>query len=453
LTEANVARLTGLILCAIAIAGTLVLLCACTQQAQPTVTPEGMGLPVQTSVPTRLPSSVSSPNAPLPVEPTIGSPTQTATATAPGPSAADLAIQVIPSATGIYTLTVRNLGPDLATSIVLTDLLPGGATPLWTEPSQPVCRREGRDAGCDLGGLQAGDAATITLDLSVSGGEDLITGTQVAGVDVALSVPVCVIDRGPGSSQVTCRLDRLQSGAEAQVRVGVDVAPGSVGPLVHTATVTANEADPDGSNNQDTSVLVAGATGPTEPLAMPGTSDLVVQADGPASVIVGQPFTYTYTITNRDTSDATGVWFEDTVPSDMNLLTYAPGLPLCVQQGDTFTCHLQGAGNSETVTFTLAITGHGGQPLKLDLDPLRPGWPVCWVIKERTWLHIVQCELGALQPGQATHVQLVLVAIGVQERTSTNTASVGAAEADANPVDNTSTVTITIQAGAEGGQP
>jgi hypothetical protein len=105
------------------------------------------------------------------------------------------------------------------------------------------------------------------------------------------------------------------------------------------------------------------------------------------------------------------------------------------------------------VSFTLVTTGQGGQPMQMGLDPLLPGWPICSVLKERTWLRIVQCELGVLKPGQATHVQLVLVAIGVVGRTSVNTASVGANEVDSNPVDSTSTVTISVQAGAEPGQP
>jgi uncharacterized repeat protein (TIGR01451 family) len=447
--EASVTRWARRILVTIVMAGTLVLVCACAQQGQPTAGPTHTSPAVKMDVSPHTPSPSPQPS----VEPTGEPLTPTLTVGSPSISAADLAIEVIPGATSIYTLTVHNLGLDLATGIVLTDVLPSGVTPLWTEPAQPVCRREGREAGCDLGTLQAGDTATVTLDLSISGGEKPITGTQLAGMALTLPVPMCTIEPDPGAPRIICHLDRLQPGAEAWVRVGVDMTPGSVGPLVHTATVAAKEADPDGSNNQDTSALVAGASGPTEPSAVPGTSDLVVQADGPASVTVDQPFTYTYTVTNRGTADATGVWFVDEVPSDMNLLAYAPGLPLCKQQGDAFTCHLGGVGNGKTVTFTLATTGHNGQPLNLELDPRLPGWPICWVVKERTWLHVVQCELGELQPGQATHVQLVLVAIGVQERTSANTATAGPTETDANPVDNTSTMTITIHAGAEAGQP
>jgi len=77
------------------------------------------------------------------------------------------------------------------------------------------------------------------------------------------------------------------------------------------------------------------------------------------------------------------------------------------------------------------------------------------VIKERTWLHLLQCELGKLGPGQAVRVQLALVAIGVTERTIVNTASVRANQAEQHPVPMgiTSTVTITVQVEAEPDRP
>ncbi|MGD8626388.1 MAG: hypothetical protein PVJ34_17750, partial [Anaerolineae bacterium] len=60
-----------------------------------------------------------------------------------------------------------------------------------------------------------------------------------------------------------------------------------------------------------------------------------------------------------------------------------------------------------------------------------------------------QCTLGDLQPGQAIQVQLVLNAIGVQQRTTVNAASVSAREVDLNPADNTITTTMTVQAPVE----
>jgi len=224
-------------------------------------------------------------------------------------------------------------------------------------------------------------------------------------------------------------------------------------PVGHTTTVTANEIDPDPSNNQTTLPLTVGASGPVEATVIPTTTNLVIQAEGPTSVTASQPFTYTYIIRNQGALDATRVWFEDVVPPDMNLVAYSPGVPECEQQGNRLTCALRDPDSGETVTLTLVITGHSGQPMYMGIDPLLPGWPTCWVIKERTWRHIVQCQLGDLDPGQTRRVQMVLVAIGEQERTSVNTASVHANGADTNAVVSTSTVTITIQAGAEPDQP
>jgi uncharacterized repeat protein (TIGR01451 family) len=353
---------------------------------------------------------------------------------------------------------MRNYGPDPATGIVITGLLPDSVTPLWAKPAQPVCERLGRYVGCNVGDLQGGDTATVVLDLSIGGTETIITGTQLAGVSVDRSVPLCAIGRDAARPQITCHLNRLQSGAEAQVQIGVNADMLLVGALDHTATIQADQADPNPSNNSATFTMMVGPatmdeTSEPEGLlaatSVPTTTDLILQANGPSDIIAGQPFTYTYTITNQGGLVANDVRFEDALPADLTLISHAPGLPLCQQEGQAFTCSLPDVDSGETVTFTLVITGHAGQPIGMELDPLLPGWPICYVVKERTWLHIVHCELGSLQPDQATHVQLVLSAIGVQERTTTNTASVSADEADPNPANNTITTTMTVQAPVE----
>jgi uncharacterized repeat protein (TIGR01451 family) len=455
----GVARLSRSASYAFVIGGILLLLCACARQGHPSAAPTDAPLSARTAVPTRptslVPTYEALPSPPPSIEPAGEPLTDTLTVTGHGPSAADLGIrvpgpvQVVPGETAIYTLTVRNHGPAPATGIVLTDVLPNGVIPVWTQPAQPLCGRQGRNVSCDVGDLRAGDAATVTLDLSAGGTETPITGTQLAGVTLDLSAPTCAVDQDSTQPHVTCRLTNLQPGAEAQIGIGVGVDAGITGSLVHTVTVAANEADANRSNNRATFTMTAGAAGPVTVTAIPTTPDLVVQADGPSIVVAGQPFTYTFTISNRGALDATGVTFEDVIPPDMNLIAYAPGLPLCEQRDDELTCYLRDPDSGETITFTLVISGHAGQPMKMGLDPLTPGWPMCFVLKERTWLHIVQCELGVLKHGQATHVQLVLSAIGVQERTTANTASVSAHEAEGNLLDNTSTVTISVQVGAD----
>ncbi|MDY7076284.1 MAG: DUF11 domain-containing protein, partial [Chloroflexota bacterium] len=319
--------------------------------------------------------------------------------------------------------------------------------PIWAQSAQPVCGRQERSTSCEVGDLWAGDEVTVTLDLYMGGTETLITDTQLAGVTWDMSVPTCAIGQDSAQPYVTCHLTRLQSGADAQMRIGVDAGDWTTGTLVHTATVVANETDTNHSNNRATFTMTVGA--PVSVTIMPTTTDLVVQADGPSSVVAGRPFTYTLTITNRGMLDATGVSFENVVPLATTLDAYAPALPLCEQRDETLTCTLRDPDSGETITFTLVITGHAGEPMKMGLDALMPGWPSCTVLKERTYLHIVQCELGVLKPGQATHVQLALTARGVQERTLVNTASVSANEAEMNPLDNTNATTITVQVRAD----
>lgn len=455
----GLARPSRLVLYIVVIGAALFLLYACAQQARPTAAPAGVPPSASPTIPVDIPTGAPLPG-PVPVPERTTEPlTPTTSATGHGPSdarvssAADLVLQVpelvrvAPGETTSYTLTVRNLGPDPASGIVLSGVLPAGVIPLWTQPAQPSCGRQGHGVGCDLGQMQGGGAVTVTLDLSVGGSETLITGTHLAGVTVALSAPACAIDRGAVPAQVTCRLANLQPGAEAHVRLGVGADAQLAGALIHTATVTADEADANPSNNRATFTMTVGAAGVEGIAARPttGTTDLVMQAAGPSEVTAGQLFTYTYTITNRGVLDATNVRFEDAVPSDLSLLAYAPGLPLCEQQDDVLTCYLHDLDSNETLTVTVVITGYDGQPMKMGLDPLLPGWPICYVVKERTWLHILHCELGDLNPGQATRVQLVLSAIGVQERVTTNAASVRAHEAE--PI--TTTVTIQVSPGSK----
>jgi uncharacterized repeat protein (TIGR01451 family) len=369
------------------------------------------------------------------------------------PSTADLAIrllepiQVVPGETTAYTLTIHNRGPAPATGIVLTNGLPKGVMPVWTQPAQPWCGRQGRTVSCAVGDLRAGDTTTITLDLSVGGTQTLITNTQLAGVTLDLSAPNCTIDSTQFS--VTCRLTRLPAGADAQVRIGASVDARITGTLSNTATVTANETDPNPSNNRATLTMTVSAAAPVTDTPVPLTTDLVVHADGPSSVIAGQPFTYTYTITNRGELDATGVHFEDVLPPTANLYAFSPSPPLCEQRGDVLACSLRDPDTGKIITLTLVITGHAGQPMQISLDPLTPGWPICSVLKERTWLHIVNCELGTLKRGQTIPVQVGLVAVGVQERMMTNTVSASANEADLNSRDNTITATIGVQVRAD----
>ncbi len=433
---------------AIGISASLLLLCACARQPPPTTTPTRAPFPTSTAVPTGTPSSLPTASSPSGPPPAIDLAIQ-----GPGP------LQVSSAETTVYTLTVINPGPAPVTGILLTDVFPSGLVPLWTQPAQPICTRQGRTVHCETGAFRAGHVLTATLDLSSGGAETPTITTQPAGVTWDLAGPGCTIDDGTAPPRVTCRLARLQPGGQAHMRVGVGVEAGATGDLVHIASVAASEPDTDRLNNRAVFTMTVG------PAPLPGTNtegpalsepiagnpvltitNLILQADGPTTVLAGLPFTYAFTITNRGPLDAAGVHFEDVLPPATTLHAYAPDLPRCEQSGDILTCTLRDPDSSETVTFSVVIEGHAGQPMIMELDPLMPGWPLCTVLRERDYLHILNCELGLLRPGQAAHVQLAFIAGGVRERVMTNTVSVSANEHEPGlpPVDLTNTATITV---------
>lgn len=358
-------------------------------------------------------------------------------------------VQVVPGGSTVYTLTIYNQGLAPATGIVLTDVLPMGVIPAWTEPPQPLCGQEGRVVGCDLGYVGGSSAATVTVDLAVSNTTAFMSDPRLPGLTLDLSAPTCTIDQDRTPPQVVCNLDRLAPGAKADLRIGVNVGIGITGRRVHTPSVGLNEVDADPSNNHVAVTMIISAATRSEVDTIPTTADLVLWADAPQRVFAGQPFTYTFTITNRGALGASGVILRNDLPPGTVLSAMAPDVPLCNQHHDALTCNLLDADSGETFTFTLAVTGNDGRRMSVELDPLMPGWPICVLIKEAGKIHRVDCSLGTLQGGTTARVDLVVIAEGVLERRTTNTATVRTSDTEQNDLNNTATTTTTVQVEAD----
>lgn len=444
--------------------GVLGLLCACAGQTHPAEAPEESARRATTAIATSISAPQVSVPGPVPSATLEGRSYASELTTADADRrAADVAVQasglvqVMPGETNVYTLTLRNDGPDWATGLVVTDTLPSGVIPIWTQPGRPSCSRQGTDVSCDLGELQGGDAFTATLDLSVGGPDFDSAGAEATGITVDLWGNTCIFGQELDRHLVVCHLARLEPGGVAALQVYLEHGPALSDAPEHTVTAAANESDANRLNNSGTFALVAESaeSGRTsvEP-ASTGTApsvaaDLEVQAHGPSSVIAGQPFTHTFVIRNQGTPEATGARLEYTLPPATVLLSYSPSLPPCQQTEDVLTCYLSDPHSSEPIAVTLVITGSGGQPVLMGPDPLVPGWPICSILKERTYLHIVNCEFGSLRAGQAAEVELLLVAEGIQEREIINTALVAALTPDPTPLDNTATTTVTVQVSAD----
>jgi uncharacterized repeat protein (TIGR01451 family) len=291
----------------------------------------------------------------------------------------------------------------------------------------------------------------IGLDLAAERGETTGPAAQPSGASVALSGPTCTL--GSDGLRVTCQLLELEPGAAAQIRVGARASSQGAEVPTLSATVRAEEVDPEPANNRASLpvTLTPPKPGAGAAQSTTGAPELAVQARGPATIRAGEPVTYTYIIRNQGEAAAGGVTFRDAIPSDMDLLAYAPALPQCQQEGDVLTCALRDPNKGETLTLTVVITGHGTRPMLIDLDPLQPGWPICTVLTETSYLRMLTCDLGRLEPGQSSCVEMVMEAIGVVERTTQNVASVAAAaiEPEAGVSSFTTTITIQIRADLE----
>ncbi len=72
------------------------------------------------------------------------------------------------SGTIIYTLTVENAGPALASNVALTDPLPAGLAYLSADSSQGSCTEASATVTCVLGDLSGGSTATVTIRATAS---------------------------------------------------------------------------------------------------------------------------------------------------------------------------------------------------------------------------------------------------------------------------------------------
>ena len=418
----------------------MLLACACTP-TDPSVTPTQTPLIAHTA--TTAASDLSA--APDPST-TDKPPTATPTSTVVSSARADLMIEapqslpIVPGEAISYSLAIRNLGPDPATDILLETTLPSGLTPVNLKADRTLCQRQGRSVRCKTGEVRSGADIAVTLDLSTDGSEPGNSGAALYGINTDELGWSCTIEQEAGSSGIVCHLPFLQADAEAELSLVLTAADTVTDPLQQMLTLSANETDVNLRNNQQEIMISVASESTAEEEGLgggqvtnPPSTGLAVLADGPASVLAGEPYTYTYTITNQGAA-AVNVRFEYALPPATELLAFAPALPPCQQEGNILTCELQANSGSETVTYTLIITGHDGQPVIMQPDPLLPGWPICSVLKERTDLHFLICELGDLKPEQATQVQMTLNAEGLFPRTLENTVTLYAQEQTLNPV-------------------
>jgi len=225
------------------------------------------------------------------------------------PANADLSVSMTSTTTAApvgstfdYTITVTNNGPDGASTVTLTDILP--ASLLFRQITPP-----------------AGFTCT-TPDFRTNG-------------------------------TITCTAATLPNGSNAVFTLTVEVAPGATSPIVNGVTVSSTTTDPNGGNSSTSAPgIVPGPSSAAITIAKTTTSTFATP---------GGNVTYTITVSNAGPSTATGVVVNDTLPAGLTFVSATPSQGTC-NAASPVVCNLGSilAGGNATVTLVANVTATSG---------------------------------------------------------------------------------------------
>lgn len=270
-----------------------------------------------------------------------------------------------------YLAQVRNRGPQEATSVKLSEQL-------------------------------SAQARLIRLNVS--------RGTCTTGVGSA----------GGSSASVTCSLGNLRPGAEAHLAIVVQAT--AAGSLTNSATVTADQTDPNTQNNQaQATTTVAGSL----PAATSG-ADLRLDLSGPRHARGGSLIRYVAHIRNRGPAEATSVKLSDGFSSAVAKVVSVTASQGSCAPGAAVVTTANGAtasGTPATVTTVIGNTATG----KRIVVPAAA---------------VTSCVLGTLAPGAEARV--VFVVRAHSRGRVTFSASVSADGSDPSIANNRASVTTQL---------
>ena len=315
-----------------------------------------------------------------------------------------------------YTLTVANDGPERATKVVLTDILPANVTFGSALPSQGSCSEASGTVACDLGAINNGASATVTITATPTpaAGGTAVTNTasvtsEVTDSNVAndsasqstlvepladlsltkvdspdpalagglLTYDLVVTNNGPSRALEVVVTDTLPPNiifglalaSNGSCRQALGIVTCNLGNInsgedvTVTITVTPTSAA-DHTTITNTASVVSEVADPDESNNSAGqntdifpSADLsVIKKDPPNGVVTGKQLIYQVTVTNDGPSDATGVTLTDTLPEGVRFDSATPSQGTCGETSGTVTCSLGAINNGAKATITTVVT-------------------------------------------------------------------------------------------------
>ncbi|MDQ2712609.1 MAG: DUF11 domain-containing protein [Acidobacteriota bacterium] len=303
---------------------------------------------------------------------------------------------VIAGSNVTYHIIASNNGPDNSTNVTVTDALPSGLSFVSFSPSQGTCSGTTTitcsfgaiatysNATVDIV-AQTTAPGTISNTASVSATEpdpdtsnNSVTKAVTANVDADMSIgisgspasaaqgatltyTITTSNAGPSPATNVTISDPLPSGSNfvsaagtgwscanssgivtcsrssssavgALPNITLQVTPSATGTVTNAASITANESDPNSSNN----------TATTSNTVTPG-ADLAITQPTPASpVAVGAAIVYSLTVTNNGPGTASLISVSDALPANVTFNSVSGSGWSCSKSSGVITCTIAG---------------------------------------------------------------------------------------------------------------
>lgn len=204
---------------------------------------------------------------------------------------------------------------------------------------------------------QTGDTVTFTLTVRNDGPNSatsvLVNDPLTAGfVYLGSSASVGAYNASTGR----WTLGDLANGATGALTITARVT--SVGSLTNTATASSSVGDPDPADN--TSFVVITGTSPPPPPPAPSANLRIQKQASDTTVSIGETETYTVTVTNTGPDTATSVLVNDQLPSGFSFVGSSASVGAYNATTGTWTVGslANGASATLTITGTIASTGN-----------------------------------------------------------------------------------------------
>ncbi len=238
-----------------------------------------------------------------------------------------------------------------AAALVLLSLASPGL--LRADPSSPftITNADSPDP------VASGAQLTYTITMVNGGGSkatSVVFSDQVNGVGGIGVPPQLVLTSTRGScaqnvNLVTCSAGSIEGGGTWVISIRGIVTASNGTTLNNTASVTGTRSAQNFTSTATTTTLVSNGSG-TGP-------DLSIAKSGPTSIPVSTPMTYTLTVNNSGTANATGVKVVDTVPAGLTSITASgTSLFVCGVVGQTVTCTGGAVNQGSNATITINAT-------------------------------------------------------------------------------------------------